>query len=59
MMDDDMGNEDNLTLKTLAKAAIAGNDGDAKKLLEETKAALNMISESDLQEEIDSQKAAS
>lgn len=53
MLKDDMGNPDNLTLKTLAKAALAGNDGDANSFLAETKKALEKVSTEDLQAEID------
>lgn len=59
MADDDMGNEDNLTLKTLAKAAVAGNDGNASQALEETKKALERVSPEDLQKEVDAMKAQS
>ena len=55
MMSDDMGNPKNLTLKTLAEAAVAGNDGSAQDLLSKTKEALNNLSTEDLQKEIDLQ----
>jgi len=47
MMSDDMGNPKNLTLKTLAEAAVAGNDGSAQDLLSKTKEALNNLSTED------------
>lgn len=53
MTRDDMGNPDNLTLKTLARAALAGNDGDAKSFLAETQKTLSKISAEDLRAEID------
>lgn len=57
MPNDDMGNPDNLTLKTLAKAAVAGNDGNASQALEETKKALSRVTAEDLQQEVDANKS--
>lgn len=57
MPEDDMGNQANWTLQSAAKAAIAGNDGNAQDFLDKTKETLDKISVEDLQKEIDSMKA--
>jgi hypothetical protein len=53
---DDMGDRRNIILKVLAEAAIAGNDGDPKALLEEMRKALGRITPEELQEIIDQLK---
>ena len=56
IVDDDMGNADNITLTTLAKAAIASNM-DGKSTLQETKEALDMITPEQLDKKIEDVKA--
>lgn len=53
---DDMGNPDNLTTAVLAKAALAGNDGNASDFLTKVKQGFEDLSVEDLQAEIDHQK---
>jgi hypothetical protein len=57
MMDDDMGNPSNITLETLAKAALADNNGDANDILQKMKESLEMISPEELQAKIDEMKS--
>lgn len=58
MPKDDMGNPDNLTLQSLAKAAIAGNDGSAADFMAKTDPGLKDLSVEELQSEIDRQKSS-
>lgn len=51
-----MGNERNLVVSDLVDAAIAGNDGDAKKFLDEVNKALGRITPEELQKEVEKKK---
>lgn len=55
-MDDDMGNADNITLTTLAKAALASSM-DGKSTLQETKESLDMITPEQLDKKIEDVKS--
>lgn len=58
MNDDDMGNADNITTHTLAKAAIASNMN-GKDTIENTKEALNSLTSAELDKVIAEIKAKS
>lgn len=54
---DDMGDPKNLTLRTLALAALAGNNGDAEDTLQKVKESLETITPEDLAAEIEKVRA--